>query len=201
MISLFSISEAAVSLGISSSRLRRMCNRGEINSVRTSGGHRRISVEEVQRLAGRSASTEATPSSPKFKILVADNSQTMRKAFELGLRQLKVGATVVCVDTGLSAIVNIERYKPHILLIDLEMGPEGFDGLQVVKAIQASEWHHDLAIIAVTGLDPDVVRQRGGLPASVLLFKKPVDWPRLKGCVEGILHAQRLAATSLPAQS
>jgi excisionase family DNA binding protein len=52
--------EAAQTLGVSVSTLRRWADAGEIDMVRTAGGHRRFPLAEVRRLAQRSARLRAT---------------------------------------------------------------------------------------------------------------------------------------------
>jgi excisionase family DNA binding protein len=54
---LIAVGEAARSLGISSSTIRRWIDSGRIAAVRTSGGHRRVPAAEVRRMSGLLAGT------------------------------------------------------------------------------------------------------------------------------------------------
>jgi excisionase family DNA binding protein len=48
---LVTLQEAAITLGVTQSRLRRWSDEGRIEAVRTAGGHRRFAVDAVRRLA------------------------------------------------------------------------------------------------------------------------------------------------------
>ena len=55
---LLTCSQASVILGLSSSSVKRLCDGGQLEAIRTAGGHRRISRESVQAWKQRAA-TEA----------------------------------------------------------------------------------------------------------------------------------------------
>ncbi|MDE2997343.1 MAG: helix-turn-helix domain-containing protein [Bacteroidota bacterium] len=56
---LYSLKEAAERLGVHPVTLRRWAESGKIRAVRTPGGHRRFSEEEIKRLTSRPASEES----------------------------------------------------------------------------------------------------------------------------------------------
>lgn len=185
---LITISDAARALGITSSKLRRLCNSGKIPFMRTDGGHRRIRMSDIQRLLSSRRSIDPDEDADAVKLLFADDNSTFTKA--CALLMTKTSGQYLCrfVSSGLEAIVQAERFLPNILLIDLDMGPDGFDGQKVIRALLDSDFYPNLKIVAVTGLSDAVITSRGGLPSSVLLFKKPVNLQRLKGAIEAASH-------------
>jgi len=69
----------------------------------------------------------------KLTVLVADDSETIRKLLETLLRSLGIGRTVSVVD-GSAALEVLHKREIDILIADLAMKP--MDGLELVKRIR-----------------------------------------------------------------
>lgn len=83
---------AATTLGVSVSRLRRWADAGRIRCTRTTGGHRRFPVSEVQRLAreeGKAAALRPVDppavALPRLAVLLSDNGEQMINALAAAL--------------------------------------------------------------------------------------------------------------------
>ena len=69
--------DAAAILGVSVSSVQKMVNAGTLEAFRTSGGHRRISIESLQRLAAEKSIPVATLSSRMRPHLAGNGALTV----------------------------------------------------------------------------------------------------------------------------
>ncbi len=70
-----------------------------------------------------------------MKVLIVDNSKTMRMIVKRGIRQAGFEAhEVVEAEGGAEAIAIVERDKPALVLCDWNM--PGMNGLEVLKALR-----------------------------------------------------------------
>ncbi|BAU63130.1 response regulator [Stanieria sp. NIES-3757] len=68
-----------------------------------------------------------------IRLLVADDQNLIRQALDVYLREEKDLQIIVSVDDGMKAIAAIEKLRPDVALIDLEM--PGIDGLTTTEII------------------------------------------------------------------
>ncbi len=110
---------------------------------------------------------------PKPKILVVDDSMTMRQ----GMKELLGKDYVISlVSSGMAAIRALTLDKPDLILLDYEMPV--CDGRQVLEMIRSEEEFVDLPVIFLTGrTDQESVRKVIGLKPAGYLSKylKPED--------------------------
>jgi len=70
---------------------------------------------------------------------------------------------------------------PDLLISDIYM--PGMDGLHMIRSICKSGLLTVEQIIVISGLSPENIQERGGVPAGVEFFTKPVDIEQLKKSV------------------
>src|SRR5687767_12759784 len=82
-------------------------------------------------------------------VVIADDANDSLATLE---DVLKAGGHTVrrCADGG-DALARIERGRPDVAILDIEMPV--MDGLGVARAVRAQPWGRDVALIAMTGLD------------------------------------------------
>lgn len=68
-----------------------------------------------------------------IRVLVADDQNLIRQALQIYLENEGDIRVIVSVENGLKAIEEIERHRPDVAVIDLEM--PGIDGLTTIKII------------------------------------------------------------------
>jgi CheY-like chemotaxis protein len=78
---------------------------------------------------------------------------------------------------------------PDLVVTDLAMQP--FDGFHLLRVMAKSDRLRGIAVVVVTGLTEEEVRQRGTLDASVPLYRKPIAGERLAGLIDGLMLARR----------
>jgi CheY-like chemotaxis protein len=70
---------------------------------------------------------------------------------------------------GLSALVGIDEFEPHVILLDLDM--PAMDGFEVIERVRKRPGGDGMTIVAITGFDAPAVRdelRRAGVDHCVL---------------------------------
>ena len=182
-------SEAARRLGVSSTTVQVMVERGELMAWRTRGGHRRISVASVDAIRRqRGVLGERFRSDPTTLcvLVVEEGGQTGSCA---GLiRGWDWPINLLTAMDGLEAVLMIERYRPSVVILDLTT--PGLNGPALVRKVRE---HHEfdavhlVAMLAEGGAQPS---QDLRLLPGVAVFSKPMSIERLQGFVEAHLIRQ-----------
>ena len=131
--------------------------------------------------------------SEKLRVVVADDERPARAFLVSILRSFDDVLIVAEADTGKEAVAAIERERPDLALLDLQM-PE-LDGIGVVRMLKKQ----DMPLIAfVTAYDEYAVRAFEVNAVDYLL--KPVDKTRLRETLnraqERVEHAEIIAEQS-----
>jgi excisionase family DNA binding protein len=203
---LLTVGEVTGLLGVSRTSVQKMVDSGVLLAMRTAGGHRRIVRSSVQALlsgqlqmvtaaVGPAALVQPVPV-PSMTVLVVEDNPTTAMSYQKVLRRSRLPISCEFATDGIEALLKLERFRPDVLITDLQMEP--VDGFRLVAAVQNDAELALMAQVVVTGLDDDEIARRGGLPPNVLLYRKPVPWDRVLGFLEA--HAQRrqlLLAASL----
>lgn len=180
-------SEAARQLGVSSTTIQIMVERGELRAWRTRGGHRRISVESleaVQRMRSAGMARRAGEDEP-LTVLIVEDEEALRDLYVSTIQSWGWPVQVITASDGIEALLMIERKRPDILITDLRMAPmDGFDFLRRLRA------HHEFngtTIIVVSGLEEADVASKGPLPPGIVFYRKPVPFEKIQGFVEALM--------------
>jgi excisionase family DNA binding protein len=179
---------AAEILGISVSSVQQLVEAGVIEAWKTKGGHRRIPLAAVQAYrakAGGAAYSAALPASApaavpsSVSVLVVEDNKMQRALYEHQLARWGLPLTVRFCENGYQALIEIASHRPDVLLADIVM--EGLDGYEVIKTILGYPELADMHIAILSGMAPAALEARGGVPAGVVFFAKPVNFDELRG--------------------
>jgi len=182
--------EAAHILGISVSSVQQLVEAGIIEAWKTKGGHRRIPLAAVHAYKATPGSSgdaaeysrnapAPRPGNGRTAVLVIEDNRLQRELYASALGSWGLPLDLVYCDNGYKALLEIARSKPDVVLADIVM--EGMDGYEVVKTILNDPQLRDVSIAIVSSLDRDEMAQRGGIPAGVVFFPKPVNFDELRG--------------------
>jgi len=173
--------EAATRLGISIGTVQLWVEKGLLSAWKTEGGHRRVTRESIDKLLnvhpGPPLVAVPQASTGRLRILVVEDSSNLRRLYEIVLSQWPMAPQVTLVDSAIKAIMLLERDHTDLLVLDL--GMPGIDGFELVRILKSDKKHANLCIVAVTGIDPVDISNRGGLPRDVMVFGKPVPFSKL----------------------
>lgn len=190
--------EAAKMLGVTLRTIQLWADGGLLECWKTSGGHRRIARESVERLlqvrpapesAGETGLHDRTEHSPeRLRILVVDDEADILRLYRMQLARWQLAPHVTVAANGYEGLVLLGSTQPHMLITDLHM-PE-MDGFQMLRILRTLSQVDATEIVVVTGLDPEEIAARGGLPSGVATIKKPIPFAELEKI------ATRIAASS-----
>ena len=193
--------EAAALLGVSLSTAQLWAESGLLEAWKTGGGHRRISRQSIERLlanpAGRDVPAEvvptrratdvaqgsATPPAP-LNILVVEDDPTLRRLYELKLRDWPMQPEIRTAGDGYAALICMGKTKPDLLIADLQM--PGMDGFRMLHTISNTPELAGMAIVVVSGLDAEEIVLGGGVPDGIPLIPKPVPFDQLLAIAEQV---------------
>ncbi|KWR89519.1 response regulator [Cupriavidus sp. IDO] len=145
-------------------------------------------LEEIQRVnAGGSvlpASTSAAAPAPaRRKVLVIDDSSTIRRTAEIFLSQ--AGCQVLLAEDGFEALAKVGDMHPDLIFCDILM--PRLDGYQTCSLIKKSPRFHAIPVIMLSSRDGVFDRSRGRLVGAQDHLAKPFTREALLQAVESCL--------------
>ena len=125
-----------------------------------------------------------------IKVLVIDDSNTIRRSAELFLKQ--AGYDVILAEDGFDALAKISDYRPHVIFVDIMM--PRLDGYQTCALIKQNPSLKATPVIMLSSKDGVFDRARGRLAGSDRYLTKPFT---KEGLLEAIsLHVKPDAVTA-----
>jgi signal transduction histidine kinase/CheY-like chemotaxis protein len=148
-----------------------------------------VKLPLAQATALEPAGQSASASEPlRFKrVLVVDDNQDA--ADSLGILLQLLGAEVMVVHDGPSALDALESFKPAVVLLDL--GMPGMGGLEVARRMREDPGHGAITLVALTGWGQREDRRRTHEAGFDYHLVKPADM----GTLQDILAVRDLEAT------
>ena len=110
-----------------------------------------------------------TPDNASLKIMVIDDSSTIRRSAEIFLGQ--AGYQVVLADDGFDALAKMNDHKPALIFCDILM--PRLDGYQTCALIKKSAKFHATPVIMLSSKDGLFDRARGAMVGSDAYLTKP----------------------------
>lgn len=111
--------------------------------------------------------SDAAPGS--IKVLVIDDSNTIRRSAEMFLRQ--AGFEVILAEDGFDALAKISDHQPKVIFVDIMM--PRLDGYQTCALIKQNPKLQATPVIMLSSKDGVFDRARGRLAGSDRYLTKP----------------------------
>jgi len=182
--------EAAKLLGLSLGKVQQMTEDGELQAWKTSGGHRRVSIQSVEaHLRMRGDMSQHDGRRDGIDILIAEDNPDLQKLYQKHIAAWALPITVRTVGNGIDGLLNIGLRPPDMLIADLLM--PGVDGFEMIWRLRQNPELDSMDIIVVTGMDESEIQKRGGLPETVTLYQKPVPFRELRGYLQAKVAQRR----------
>jgi len=125
------------------------------------------------------ASDTPEPSLEGVKVMVIDDSKTIRRTAETLLK--KAGCEVVTATDGFEALAKITDQNPDLIFVDIMM--PRLDGYQTCALIKKNPTYRDTPVILLTSKDGLFDRARGRIVGSDRYLTKPFTKDELLGAI------------------
>ncbi len=122
----------------------------------------------------------ADPPPPGTKVLVIDDSNTIRRSAEIFLRQ--GGYDVVLAEDGFDALAKVSDHVPELIFCDILM--PRLDGYQTCAIIKRNARFADVPVIMLSSKDGLFDKARGRMVGSQDYLTKPFTKEQLLRAVE-----------------
>ena len=191
--------QAADLLGVALRTVQLWVEAGALPAWKTAGGHRRIAREAVERLRQRQVQDMQAPAlgrplaaDARVRLLVVEDDADLLRLYALTVDSWDLPIDLDLARNGFEGLVRLGEQPPDMLITDLMM--PGMDGFRMLRALQAMKpLAQSMDILVVTALSPADIADRGGLPAGIESFTKPVPFSHLEQRARRLL-AQKVAA-------
>ena len=188
-----STKEAARLLGVSHRTVQLWVENGSLQAWKTAGGHRRITMESINKRVGARQDAIGMPAAavdtgPQLKkVLMVDDDRTLLRLYELEMEGWDMPLTVMKAYDGFEALIQIGAQRPDLLISDLSM--PGMDGFRMIRTLRENASYAGMAVIVISGLEKATM-QAMGLPSDIPVFPKPVPFAQLREAVAQALDRQ-----------
>jgi two-component system chemotaxis response regulator CheY len=119
----------------------------------------------------------------KHRILVVDDSPTMRQLLGLALR--KLDAEIVQASDGVDALRKLMGARFDLALVDINMPV--MDGLKLIQLVRKEEALQNLPVIVITTEGSESPRDQALALGANAYLTKPVEPSRVLGAVRELL--------------
>jgi chemotaxis protein histidine kinase CheA/CheY-like chemotaxis protein len=123
---------------------------------------------------------EALSRTVKQRVLIADDSLSVRRALEQLMRD--AGFEVTTARDGLEALAALRQHTPDIMLLDLEM--PRMNGLEVASFVRQAKEYKEIPIIMITSRTSDKHLQMAKDAGVTEVLSKPYSEDRLLALVQ-----------------
>jgi twitching motility two-component system response regulator PilG len=120
-----------------------------------------------------------------IKVLVIDDSNTIRRSAEMFLRQ--AGFEVILAEDGFDALAKISDHHPRVIFVDIMM--PRLDGYQTCALIKQNPQLRSTPVIMLSSKDGVFDRARGRLAGSDRDLTKPFTKEGLVQAVQETVNA------------
>ena len=137
-------------------------------------------MSEERVLNGSGKIKDSTAESDDLRILVVDDSATIRRSAESMLAA--EGYDVITAENGFEALSMVARHNPDLIFVDIMM--PRLDGYQTCAIIKNNAQYRSTPVIMLTSKDGLFDQARGRVVGSDLYLTKPFTKEELLAAVQ-----------------
>jgi len=170
--------EAARRLGVSVRTVQLWVENGTLDAWKTPGGHRRILRSSVEAALRSRVQATVPVKSDALRVLIVEDDLAMQGYYAALFGVLRPDADLTMAADGFEGLVELGKVAPQLMLVDVDM--PGMDGITMLGRIVQKDIGDGVTIAVVTGLSQEQLERRGGVPAGISVYSKPLSVDRLK---------------------
>jgi excisionase family DNA binding protein len=187
--------EAAALLSVSVGTVQQWVDKGLLKAGKSAGGHRRVlrdSVDSLLRdglpaLIATAPVAEQLPVNPRrLRVLVVEDEPALLRLYQVKLSHWPMQPEVRISTDGFEALLRMSECWPDLLIVDLQI--PHINGFAMLKILSQTPEMARATIAVVTGMDAEVIKERGGVPPRVEVLPKPIPFDRLLAIATGIVQ-------------
>jgi twitching motility two-component system response regulator PilG len=133
-----------------------------------------------EQLDSKEEGTQTADGPKKLRILVVDDSATIRRSAETMLAN--EGCEVITAENGFEALSKITRHHPDLIFVDIMM--PRLDGYQTCAIIKNNDEFRETPVVMLTSKDGLFDMARGRVVGSDQYLTKPFTREELLGAVK-----------------
>lgn len=177
---------AAKKLGVSVGTVQQMVENNKLEAWKTAGGHRRITLESVERILKQDTKVLATPAS-NILVYIVEDDLLLLDAYALILENLDLPLEIRKYDNGLDAIFQIGVKFPDVLLLDLEL--PYIDGAELLQRLHTRHDFSGQHIIVLSGLPMNELKIKTAEFENLCLLEKPLNTSFIEGYLKALAQS------------
>ena len=144
----------------------------------------RAPVRQAMGFGGNTVSTTQSRSLNGLKVLVIDDSKTIRRTAETLLS--KEGCQVYTAIDGFDALSKIADHQPDLIFVDIMM--PRLDGYETCSLIKHNKMYRETPVIMLSSKDGLFDRARGRIVGSEQYLTKPFTKDELLGAISNQIN-------------
>jgi excisionase family DNA binding protein len=161
-------------LQVDPSTVSKWIDRGILVAFRTPGGHRRVRGADLRTfLITHQMPVPDELGSGLVRLLVVDDERPVLDALKRTFKPFANQVELTTTQSGVEALLMVGDYKPHGMLIDLNM-PD-IDGFEVCRRIRARKALEGVRLITMTSAFSPEVEEKSRQAGAVACLAKPFE--------------------------
>lgn len=175
--------QAASMLEVTTRTIQLWSESGILKAWKTAGGHRRFNLEEIEAFKAQlKKDTNDSADQRLTRVLVIEDEPDLIMLYKMTIEGWDLPIILKTATDGFEGLIQIGSWKPDIVITDIQM--PNVNGIHMLKALSKMESFNDMIIVAVSGLSKAEIAQKGGLPAGIPIFTKPIPFDKIESIVK-----------------
>lgn len=169
------VSEVASLVRVDARTVERWIDEGELKVARQPGQGPRVRAAELIAYLEHHDTRLPSALLPacRWRVLVADDDRMYLRGFARALRPMAERIQLIAVDDGAAALAALQRYRPHLAIVDVLMPPS--DGLEICRLMHAQADYDLFGVVLVSSAPYSELETAARKAGSLGFYPKPLE--------------------------
>lgn len=174
--------QAASLLEVTTRTIQLWSESGILKAWKTVGGHRRFNLKDIEAFKIKlKKDTSNSNDSRLLRVLVIEDESDLITLYRMAIEAWDLPVKLKTAMDGFEGLIQIGSWKPDVVITDIQM--PNVNGIYMLKTLSKLDVFKEIAIIVVTGLSKQDINQKGGIPAEIPIFTKPIPFDKIEKIV------------------